>query len=105
LRRSSFCDPPYICTALHQFAVERLVSAVEMIDAMNCRFARGDQAGKNQTYGSSQVGSHDFRAVQLFNTTHERRRTLQRDVGAEPAELGDVHETALIYRFADDRCA
>ena len=101
----SSCDPLDIRAALHQLAVERLVTAIEMVDAVDGRFAFGDQGGEDQAHRCAQVGGHHLRAMQPLDAAHQRRRALQRDVGAEPPKLGHVHESALEHGFADDRRA
>ena len=107
-RMSSGChpvDPSDIRAALHQLAIQQLVSAIEMVDAVDGGFSVGNERGKDETDRGAQIGRHHLRAMQTVDAAHQRRRALQRDVGAKPPKLGNVHEAALEHGLADHRRA
>src|SRR3954451_19075526 len=78
-----------------ELCLERLVAAVEVIDAIDDRFAVGDQAGDHQSRRGAQVGRHDGRALQALDAAHDRAIALDRDVGAKALQLERMHEAVL----------
>ena len=100
-RPPSFRDSPNVGAALRELAVERLVAAIEMVDAVDGGFAFGNQRGEHEADRGAQVGRHHFCTAQLLDAAHQGGRPLQRDIGAKSAELGHMHEAAFEHRLAD----
>ena len=94
-----------IGTALDELVIERFIAPIEMINTMYGGLTFCHQRGKNQADRCAQVRGHHFRPVQSLNAADESSRSLQRNIGAEPAELRHMHEPAFEYRFPNDRGA
>ena len=86
-----------------ELLLERLVAAIEVVDAVDHRLALGHQAGDDQAGRGAQVGRHDGRALQPLDAAHDGGIALDRDVGAEALQLERVHEAILEDGLGDRR--
>ncbi len=73
-----------------------------MIDAVDLGHAFGSEAGDDERGGSAKVAGHDRRAAQGFAALDDGARAFDGNVGAEPREFADVHETGFEDAFGDD---
>src|SRR5258708_18685050 len=63
-----------------ELGLERLVAAVEVIDAIDHRLAVGHQPRDHQPGRSTQIGGHDGCPLQALDAAHHRRTSLVRDL-------------------------
>src|SRR2546426_2386300 len=82
---------------------ERLVAAVEVIDAIDHGLAIGHQASDDQARRGAQIGRHDGGALQPLDAFDHRRVALDRDLGAQPLQFQRVHEAVLEDSLGDSR--
>src|SRR6267378_1779262 len=75
--------------------LERLVAAVEVIDAID----------DGQARRCAQIRRHDGSALQPLDAFHHRRVALDRDLGAQPLQFQSVHEAVLEDGLGDSRVA
>src|SRR5688572_24159277 len=61
-----------------ELLLDRLVAAVEVVDALDHRLALGHQPGDHQARGGPQVGGHDARPLQALHPAHHRGVALDR---------------------------
>src|ERR1700694_2460922 len=73
--------------------LERLVAAVEVIDAIDDGLALGHQRGNDQARRRAQIRRHDGSALQPLDAFHDRGVALDRDVGAQPLQLQGMHRS------------
>src|SRR5947207_6170317 len=78
-----------------ELLLERLVAAVQMIDAVDDGLALGGEPGDDQPGRGAQVGRHDGCALQALDAAHHGAVALDRDIGPEPLQLERVHEAVL----------
>src|SRR5574343_58493 len=88
-----------------QLFLDPLVTAVEVVNAVDQRFALGDQGGDDQRSRGAQVGGHHRRAFQAIDAADDGVVALDLDVGPEAHQFVDVHEAVFENRFADGRHA
>src|SRR6266480_6318131 len=67
--------------------LERLVAAVEVIDAIDDGLALCHQGGDDQARRGAQIGRHDGSALQPLDAFHHRRVALDRDLGPQPLQF------------------
>src|SRR5258708_6838547 len=82
-----------------QLGLERLVAAVEMVDALDLRLSFGNERGDDQAGRGPQVGRHHGGALQALDASHQRRVALDRDIGPPALQLERMHEAILEDRF------
>src|SRR5208337_1224597 len=75
-----------------ELLLQPLEAAIEVINAIDRRFALGGERGDHQRNGCAQIGRHNRGAEQLVDALDDRRIAVELDAGAEPRELLDVHE-------------
>src|SRR5207237_6699606 len=63
--------------------LDPLVTAIEVIDAIDYRLAFRTQAGDDQASGCAQIGRHDRGAGERAHALHDRRIAFDLDVRAE----------------------
>src|SRR5690606_2665432 len=85
-----------------QLALDVLVAAVEVVDAVDGGFAIGDQAGKDQRGRCTQVGRHHRGAAEAGNAGHGGTVALDMDLRAQARQLLHVHEAVLEDRLVED---
>jgi hypothetical protein len=62
---------------LYQLAIERLIPTIEMVDAVDGRFAFRHQRCDDEADRGTQVSGHYFRAMQPRDAAYQGRRALQ----------------------------
>ena len=77
-------DASDICAEGAEFFDDTFVAAVDVIDALDCGFAAGDQCGEHQTGAGAKVGSLDSRAAEFRGTVDNSTVAVYGDVGAHP---------------------
>src|SRR5258706_8136904 len=90
-RRSGFY-PTNLRANARQLFLDRLVTAIEMVDPQHLGGAFSDKAREHEARRSAQVGCHHRRAGQLVATAHDRNATADLNISAHPAKLGNMHE-------------
>src|SRR5690242_13520957 len=88
-----------------ELLLQRLVAAVEVVDAIDDGLPLGREPGDDQSGRRTQVGRHDVRTLQARYAAHDRRVALDGDVGAQALQLERVHEAILENSLGDDRRA
>src|SRR5574343_1401483 len=88
-----------------QLFLDPLVTAVEVVNAVDQRFALGDQGGDDQRSRGAQVGGHHGGAFQAIDAADDDVVALDLDVGPEAHQFVDVHEAVFENRLADGRHA
>ena len=88
-----------------ELLLQPLEAAIEVIDAVDHRFAFGRQRGDHQRDRGAQIGRHHRRAAQLLDALDDRRVAVEPDVRAEPRQFLHVHEAVLEDRLGDARDA
>src|SRR5450755_4805664 len=83
--------------------LDPLVTAIEVIDAIDHRLAFRDQAGDDQAGGCAQIGRHDRGAGERTHALDDRRIAFDLDVRAEPLKFLHVHHAVFEYCFGNDR--
>src|SRR5690606_32679743 len=76
-----------------------LVATVDVVDPADLGGAFGHQAGEHQRGAGPKVGGHDGGPREARGPAHHRGVAVDHDVGAEPVELGHVHEPVLEDRL------
>ena len=78
-----------------QLRLHPVVTAVQMVDAVDHGLSVGDQAGDHQAGRCAQIGRHDAGAGELLDTLHHRSASVDLDLRAQAHQFVDVHEAVL----------
>src|SRR5688572_4838410 len=91
-RRALVLDPLDLSADGAQLLFDLLVTAVDVVDAIQPRRTTGDEAGEDECRRGAEVGAHHARALQFLHALDNRRRAFLADAGAHAVELADVQE-------------
>src|ERR1700761_1217731 len=80
-----------------QFFLDPLVSAIDVVDAVEDRLAFGDHGRKDERSGSAQVGAHYRRGRERRLAAYGCSTPIHLDVRPHAGELLDMHEAVLKY--------
>jgi hypothetical protein len=86
---------------LLQLFLDRLIAAVDVIDALDLGAPSGHQAGQHQARRGAQVRRHHRRGGQLVHALDDRGVALEPDLGAHAAHFQHVHEAVFENRLDD----
>src|SRR5437868_8820820 len=75
--------------------LDPLVTAIEVIDAIDHRLAFRDQASDDQASGRAQIGRHDRGAGERAHALHDRRIAFDLDIRAETLQFLHVHHAVF----------
>ena len=102
--RQAWChaDQPFDLGAdAGELFFQPLEAAIQMIDAIDDRFAFRRQPGQHEADGGAQIGGHHRRAFQSSAPRHGGDVAFDPDIGAHAQEFRDMHEAVLEDRFLD----
>lgn len=85
-----------------KFAVDVFVAAVEVVDALDDGLSFSCEACEDEGSAGTEVGGHDWGAVEFFDAVDDGAGALDGDLSAHAFEFGDVHEAVWINAFGDD---
>src|SRR6202140_2683811 len=71
--------------------LDPLVTAIEVVDAIDDRLSFRDQSGDDEARGCAQIGRHDRGAGERAHALDDRRIAFDLDVGAETLQFLHVH--------------
>src|SRR5690606_244073 len=92
-------------SAVREFFLKPLETAVEVIDAVDGGLTFRGKARDDERDGCAKVGGHDGSALQPLHALHDRGLAVEGDVGTKAGELLHVHEAVLENRLGDARLA
>ena len=93
---------PDICAQTAQFAIQVLISSINMIDIMNFRDAISDQSGNDQRCAAAKVRRGHFRSAQPAGPVDKTARHHHIDVRPHLVELCAMFEPLRIDGLGDD---
>src|SRR5437870_7575456 len=79
-----------------------MISAVDMIDAIDLGGAAGGEPGQDQSGGGPEVAGHDGSAAQRFAALDDGARTFDFNVSAQTGQFTDMHEAGFEDTLGDD---
>src|ERR1035437_5960826 len=91
--------PLNVRTQAAQLGLHLIVTPIQMINALHRGLSVCHQAGNHQAGGGPQISRHNTGAGELFYPFNQRHLAVNLDVGAQPHQLIDVHETVLENSF------
>ena len=89
--------------AAHEFFLEPLEAAIEMIDAVDHGLALGCERGNHQRNGRTKVGRHHRRALEAIDALDRGGLAVELNTRAEPRQLLHMHEAIFEDRLGDVR--
>src|SRR5208283_3387192 len=100
---AAFADPSSLRAQRRQLLLDALVTAIEMVDAVDRRRPFGYEPGDYQAGGRAQIGGHDVGSGEPRDAFDDCSAALDLNLRTEPLQFLHVHHAVFENRLGDHR--